>query len=143
MNFNIFKKVFTDLGLPEPDLTNGDYKMNAKEYSLFMKVLYNGSYLTSNDSEFCTEMLSQSDFNKGIKAGVPANCIVANKFGEGGDMSTKSYDLSESGLIENNNITYLLTIMMEGYDMKSLVPVLRDISQVVYNQLQICYKADN
>jgi beta-lactamase class A len=139
MDMNVFKKVFTDLGLPEPDMTSSDYKISAREFSIFMKVLYNASYLSIKDSEFCTELLAKCDFNKGLVAGVPEYCQVAHKFGEGGDASTQTFNLSESGLVYCNNKTYLLTVMTNGNDMKSLAPVITSISNLVYNQLEAYY----
>jgi beta-lactamase class A len=142
MDINVFKKVFTDLGLPEPDMSSSDYKISAKEFSIFMKVLYNASYLSIKDSEFCTELLSKCDFNKGLVAGVPEYCQVAHKFGEGGDAKTQTYNLSESGLVYCKNKTYLLTVMTNGNDMKSLAPVITSISNLVYNQLEAYYKKE-
>ena len=37
----------------------------------FMRTLYSATYLNMSSSEFCTEMLSHSDFKMGLLAGLP------------------------------------------------------------------------
>lgn len=140
MDFGTFKKVFTDLGLAEPDMTSSEYHISARDYSVFMKVLYNASYLSIEDSEFCTELLSKCDFTKGLVSGIPDDCTIAHKFGEGGDASTQTFDLSESGLVYCKDKTYLVTIMTKGSDMKSLAPIISDISKLVHKELDVYFK---
>ncbi|MFM7839941.1 MAG: serine hydrolase, partial [Chitinophagaceae bacterium] len=133
MDIPTFKKVFTDLGLKEPDMTAAEYGITAKEYSTFMKVLYNGSYLSLKDSEYCTELLSECDFKKGLVAGLPPECKIAHKFGEGGTSS--NMHLGESGLIFANRSTYLLTVMTSGSEMEQLPQVIEAISKAVYSKM--------
>ncbi len=133
INPNVFNKVFTDLGLGKPDLSKGQYPISAKDYSQFMKVLYNASYLSIEDSEYCTKLLSTSDFTKGILAGIPVGCKVIHKFGEGG--FTDNQNLSESAIIFLNNSAYLLTVMADGKDLKKIPSVISEISRVVYQDM--------
>ncbi|CAN5858061.1 hypothetical protein BH11BAC4_BH11BAC4_24040 [soil metagenome] len=130
MDATVFKKVFTDLGIDNPDLTQKDIPITAKEFSLFMRVLYNSSYLNIDDSEYCTELLSHSDFNKGMISGLPKEVKVAHKFGEAGDGVNAHFN--ESGIIYVNKSPYLLTVMTKGKDYKLLPSVIADISQKVY-----------
>jgi beta-lactamase class A len=141
MDFATFKKVFTDLGLAEPDMTSSEYNISARDFSVFMKVLYNASYLSIQDSEFCTELLSKCDFTKGLVSGIPDDCTIAHKFGEGGDASTQTFNLSESGLVYCKDKTYLVTIMTKGSDMKALAPIISDISKLVHKELDSYFKS--
>ena len=129
-----FKKTFTDLGLQAPDWHANNYPITARDFSLFMKILYNASYLTIEDSEYCTELLSHSDFKQGMLAGLPADIKIAHKFGEAG--SQDKPELSESAIIYNNNKAYVITIMTRGTDMKKLPQVISKISALVYEKLQ-------
>ena len=131
MDTGIFKKLFTDLGLPNPDLTKNDIPITAKGYSYFMRVLYNASYLNIEDSEFCTELLSHSDFVNGLVNGLPKDTKVAHKFGEAGDGVNAHF--SESGIVYIHNSPYLLTVMTKGKDNMVLPSVIRDISKRVYD----------
>ncbi|MEP7165405.1 MAG: serine hydrolase [Ferruginibacter sp.] len=133
MDVEVFKKVFTDLGLPLPDLTKNDIPITAKDYSYFMRVLYNASYLNISDSEFCTELLSHSDFTQGLVSGLPKDVKVAHKFGEAGDGSSAHF--SESGIIYIRNSPYLITVMTKGKDNKVLPSVISDISKTVFEAI--------
>lgn len=127
----VFSKVFTDLGIPKPDLTQKDIAISAKDYSLFLRVLYNASYLTIEDSEFCTELLSHCDFTQGMMNSLPKEIKVAHKFGEAGDGTYAHF--GESGIVYLNNNPYLITIMVKGKDSKSLPAVNKEISKKVFD----------
>ena len=133
MDMNIFKKVFTDLGLAEPDLTAKDIPVNVRQFSLFMRAIYNASYLSFKDSEYCAELLSHTDFNGGMIEGIPKNMKVAHKFGEAGDQFNAYF--SESGIVYIQNSPYLLTVMTKGKDMKTLPGVISKISNNVYTMI--------
>ncbi len=134
MDLNIFKQVFTDLGIPEPDLTKSDLPLTAKDFSLFMRALYNGTYISDKDSEFCTELLSHSDFRKGILNGLPENIKVAHKFGEAGD-GNYAY-LTESAIIYLDSNPYLLTIMAKNKDNKTLPGAVSTLSKAIYEKIR-------
>lgn len=137
LNANIdvamFKKTFTDFGLAAPDWNSSNYPISAKDFSLFMRALYNACYLTKANSEFATELLSKCDFMNGMMKGLPENIKVAHKFGEAGNQS--GLELHESGIIYLNNTAYLITIMTKGRDLNKLPDVIREISAKVYQNM--------
>ena len=134
MDLAVFKKIFTDLGLPEPDMTKSDIPVSAKDFSLFMRVLYNASYLNIDDSEYCTELLSHSDFKIGLLNGLPSEIRVAHKFGEANDGVNEH--LNESGIFYIDKNPYLLTVMTKGKDTKLLPSVISDISKKVFEMME-------
>lgn len=123
-----FHQLFLDLNIPK--LSSSNSKITAKNFSIFFKVLFNASYLNRENSEFAVELLKECDFKLGLVKGLPVNTIVAHKFGEMGDETTRQ--LHESGLIYINNTPYLLTIMTKGYDVKELPEIIENISKMVY-----------
>ena len=127
----VFKKVFTDVGLAEPDFSAREYPISAQDFSIFMKELFNASYLSKEDSEACLELLSKSDFRDGLINGLPVNCATAHKFGEGGDMNLPNF--SESAIVYCGKKPYLLTVMVKGKQMQQLPKVISDISKKVYD----------
>jgi beta-lactamase class A len=129
----LFKKVFTDLGLTAPDWNASDYPVNVKDISIFMRALYNGSYLTADDSEYATLLLTQSDFKLGIAASLPNSIQFSHKFGEAGDALEKQ--LHETALVYLNNRTYLITVMTKGTSFNSLPEVIKQISAMVYREM--------
>ncbi len=133
IDVNTFKKVFTDFGLEAPDWSSSNYPITAKDFSLFMRSLYNASYLTIKDSEFATELLGRTDFKQGIVKSLPAGTKIVHKFGEGGDPLEKQ--LHESAIVYIKDKPYLVTIMTKGKDMKMLPEVIRQISKTIYENM--------
>jgi beta-lactamase class A len=135
VDITVFGKVFTDLGLPIPDWKSPIYPISSRDYSLFMRALYNGSYLNKENSEIGLELLSQCDFNRGLIAGMPKGTQVIHKFGEAGDANGQQF--SESAIIYLDNNCYVLTIMTAGKDYKQLPQISKEISASVYQFMQM------
>jgi beta-lactamase class A len=127
---DLFSKVFTDVGLPIPDYSARDYPVTAREFSIFMKTLYNSSYLSQAASEACLSLMNQSQFKEGVALGLPKGTNYINKFGESGP--TDFPDLGESSIIYLDDHAYLLTIFARGKDIKKLPKVLSMVSSDVY-----------
>lgn len=137
IDVNIFQKVFTNLGLEAPNWNAGNYPISAKDFSIFMRALYNGAYLNNTDSEFAIELLSKCNFKEGIIKGLPVGTKVAHKFGESGDAVEKQ--LHESAIIYLNRKIYLLTVMTKGKDNKKLADIISQISNAVFQKVNSMY----
>ena len=135
------KKTFYKLGLPICDVTKLGYTISAKDYSTFLKVLFSGSYLNHEHSEFAFELLAKTDFDDGLKAGLPGGTLVAHKFGEWTD-GKSIRELHESGVIYLNGKAFLLTIMTSGTNVKQLTGVIAGITKTVYDYLDNLNKLD-
>jgi beta-lactamase class A len=125
--------VFADFGLAVTNRNARNYPMCVSDYSIFMRALFNASYLNNKDSEFAIELLSDSDYKMGILRGIPTDLRVAHKFGEEGNIDCK--ELHESAIIYLENSPYLLTIMTKGKDITKQSKVLEEISANVYRSL--------
>lgn len=128
---NIIRKLFEDLGMPKPNFYAPKFYFNVQGFSLFMRTIYNASYLSVENSEFAAQLLSESDFKDGLLKGIPNGTPMAHKFGEAGDQN--QVQLHESAIIYLDNKAYLLTVMTKGKDMKTLSKLLADISKAVYD----------
>jgi beta-lactamase class A len=133
VDLKLFKKIFTDLNLAPIDLNNKNFKMNVKDYSMFIKIIYNSSLLSIDHSEFAAELLAQCDFKEGMVKGLPEGIKIAHKFGEMGDATSRQ--LHETGIIYIKNTPFLLTIMTKGYDVKKLPTVISEITKLTYQGL--------
>lgn len=133
IDLNFYNKTFTDIGLPKPGDNFDESQLSAKQYSLFMKVLYNASYISIPASEFATNMLAECDFKEGLLKKLPPNVQAAHKFGE--CRYDDVYELHESGIIYIGDNAYLITIMTKGADQKNLSDVVANISNLVYTKL--------
>jgi len=131
-DMNTFYKLYSDLGLPVPDVHDNSYTITPRNYSQFLRVIFSGNYLTIDNSEYAAELLNQCDFKDGIQKALPKDVSIAHKFGEWGN-GKGMHQLSESGIIYLNNNPYLLTIMTEGNDIKQLPNLIANISKQCYD----------
>ena len=133
MDVAIFKQMFVDINIPEPNVSDRFYQISTKDYSEFLKVLFNASYISKDMSDYALSLLSKSDYKDGFLSAVPKDLIVAHKFGEGG--TTKLHELHESGIFYISNKPYLLTVMTRGADINNLPHILNDVSGMVYKYM--------
>ncbi|HOZ74396.1 MAG TPA: class A beta-lactamase-related serine hydrolase [Flavobacterium sp.] len=134
IDLSVFKKVFTDMGLQAPDFTAQNHPLSAKDFSIFMRILYNSSYLNEKHSEFATELLGKCNFKDGLVAGLPSSVKVAHKFGESGDPQHSEF--SESAIVYLRGNPYVLTVMTKGKTSEQLPGVVKQISETVYQQME-------
>jgi len=133
MDSKVLQKLFADVGLDVPNVYASQYQFTTKEYSYFMRAIYNAGYLSVDDSEFAGELLTQCEFKDGIVKGLPATIKLAHKFGEAGNQVEKQ--LHESAIVYLNNKPYLLTIMTKGKDNNKLSQLIGELSQAVYTDM--------
>jgi beta-lactamase class A len=133
------KKLYGDFQLYYP--FNGQLSdvMTARDMSRFFRALYNSTYLSIVNSDKALKLLVESDFDKGLVAGVPKNAMVADKFG----LST-NYDatgkvvtqreLHDCGIVYRPKQPYVACIMTKsGADLTRIEAVIKNISSVLYN----------
>jgi beta-lactamase class A len=133
IDVNLLKKTFTDLGIPAPDKLSMNYTISANDYSLFMRTLYNATYLTINNSEYATELMSKASKAEVTEMGLPINARTSHKKGE--FISASEKQLHETAIIYVNNYPYLITIMTKGSDINNLKKVISEISALVYKKI--------
>jgi beta-lactamase class A len=128
-----FKKVFTDLSIAEPNVADLNYTISAKDYTKFIRVLYNGGYIQRQHSELILKLMNESSFKDGILASLGDGAIASTKFGESkkGDM----HQIHETGIVYVNNTAYIITIMTEGKDVTKLPEVIKAISKNIYDKM--------
>ncbi len=131
LDINELNNLFSVLGLKKMDMHNIYYTITAKDYSKFMRVLYNATYLNTNNSQYALSLLTNSTFNKGLTRNLPSSTMVAHKFGE--NVSGKIRELHESGIVYTGTRTYLLTVMTKGERVSDLADVISDISTQTYH----------
>lgn len=144
-NFTDFSAVFSDLGIDLGTLNEYSDVITAQQYSLFLRALYNATYLDRTNSEHALKLLSETDFNEGIEAGVPSGVVVAEKFGEtripdpNGNVIGKQ--LNNCGIIYYPEHPYLLCIMTKavGTNVPLLEKQVSTLSGLVYKNMQKLY----
>jgi beta-lactamase class A len=133
-----FLEVYEDLGLPKPFSDSDDF-MSAELYSRLFRALYGSTLLTRQYSEEALKLLSQTTYDKGLVAGVPAGTSVAHKFGEHTVLdpqgSPVERQLHDCGIVYYPGHPYFLCVMTKGLDFAELEHVVSGISALVYAEV--------
>jgi beta-lactamase class A len=138
VNIPTFKELFISLGLGEPDVHNLNFEITASEFSRFMRVLYNATYISNEDADNALAMMTESSFKDGMIKFLPPQIKVARKIGEmGGYVAGAPKQLHESGIIFMNNNPVLVTIMTKGNDVHLLPGVISEITKLVYDKMNV------
>lgn len=131
----VFERIFTDLGYTPPDISARDAAMSVKSYASFFRILYNASYLSRRSSEKALALLVEADFPGGLRAGVPAGTVVAQKFGERSAADGRERQYHDCGIVYHPAKPYLLCVMTRGQDAKKLVGFIAETSRLVYAEV--------
>lgn len=131
--FNLLAETIRDLGII--DFQNSlDVSVTVKSYASIFPQLYNNSFFNKREtSEKALSLLVKSDFNAGLKAGVPSVIEIAHKFGER-EFEDGSKQLQDCGIVYYPNNPYLVCIMVRGDSMNSLAGVIAQLSKMIYEE---------
>lgn len=144
-NLDTYITVFSDLGTSPTVLSEYTDNMTVRNYSMFLRALYNATYLTRDASEHALKLLSETDFSEGIESGVPNNTLVAEKFGEvrmtDANHVLLGKEINNCGIVYFPGHPYLLCIMTKatGDNIKVLEGQIASISRIIYKNMQKLY----
>jgi beta-lactamase class A len=139
---NILNSTYQDLGIPLPASWNQatDF-MTAFDFSSFLRVLYNATYLRRSFSEGALDLLSQSDFKDGLVAGVPQGTVVSHKYGlenftDNGSLVTEK-ELHDCGIIYHPQGPYVLCIMTKSppANLSETEKFIQSVSGLAYQEV--------
>jgi beta-lactamase class A len=134
------EKVFKDLYV-DYDPNKEEDALSLSSFAAFYRVLFNASYLSEEMSEKALRYLSRSTFRDGMASGIPPNIDIASKHGERTilltteDQEQTLFQLHEFGIIYYPNRPFLLGISARGEDYHKLVGIIRDITRLVYEEI--------
>jgi len=128
--------VYDDFNLPLPPLINVyNPFLTVTQFAAFFRILFNGTYLTHEFSNFALQLLSQTTYANGIRAGVPNDIVVASKYGV---YESEDYiELHECGIVYATNRPYILCIMTRGTSAPAQEIIVQKISDLVYSHTQL------
>lgn len=135
---NVVNDIFTDLGLDVPVLDETGDSMSAKSYSIFFRILYNGTYLSKDMSEYALSILSKSEFKDGIVAPLPLDITVSHKFGYRTfptEQNGVTQELHDCGIVYDTSQPYFLCVMTKGWQPNDLKSTIQEISRMVFKQI--------
>ncbi len=122
--------VFDSLDIPK-ELDNQQPVVNAKNYSSILRSLYLSSYLSEDNSNEIMDILTQSQFNDKLVAGVPADIKVAHKIGvhQGGESGKSTY--TDCGIVYVPKRPYILCMMIKANEPEAQHH-MKEVSRYVY-----------
>lgn len=127
--------VFKSVGVPFVDLYT-EVNITVKDYAGFFRVLYNASYLNRSNSEMALDVLSKTEYNSGIVAGVPKGITISHKFGERRiEGESNNIQLHDCGIVYYPQKPYILCIMTRGNDISIQEKSIKDLSAYVYSKV--------
>ena len=126
-------KVFTEFGIKIPSYNKPSFDMAPIEFSRFMYVLYNSTYLDPEHSDFALKTLSKAKYNKSVTRNLPKDVQVAHKYGVA-YMNQIKY-LSESAIVFLLGEPYILVVMTSGNDYDRQSDVISKISDITYKSI--------
>lgn len=142
---NILDQTLEDLGLVYKEVSPKDDFVSLKSYVSVFRVLYNASYLNKEMSEKALKYLTNCKYKNGMVADLPPDIIAAHKVGERNFEEAalgqgEAKELHEVGIIYHHDNPYLLGIMTKGNDFYNLNTIIKEISALIYNEVDSQYK---
>ncbi len=131
-------KVFQSINVPF-EVSNNDLMLSVREYAAFFRVLYNASFLSREHSELALALLTESEFQNGIVAGVPKGIAVAHKFGERNLASVGQdtiHQIHDCGIVYYPEQPYLMCVMTRGYSLSKQEEAIAEVSRFVYERVR-------
>lgn len=118
--------VFTHVGIPNPyQLQNGQV-VSPRGYSRVFKALYFSTFISPDLSEKLLDLATDTQMEKLISAGIPAEIQVSHKYGERPD------GISDCGIVYHPINPYFLCIMVKEMEIPEAQILIRDISNLIY-----------
>ncbi|MBI3359358.1 MAG: serine hydrolase [Nitrospirae bacterium] len=115
--------------------------LTAYQFSFFLRVLYNATYLGNEFSARALRLMSQVDFKEGLRAGLPDYIPVAHKFGlmtvKLSDGPIVSRQLHDCGIVYHPKRPYILCIMTKSAaPISNMEQFIGRLSAIVYTGVE-------
>lgn len=133
INVSTLNDLFRFIDLPLPKENN--YYLSPKQYSFFLRILYNGNYLGQERSQAILSLLSQTNFNQGIRKVVPQEFAVVHKFGLL-TLADKKIGFRDCGIVYYTSKPFIVCIMATGDDQQELVADTEMVTEKVFKYVK-------
>ncbi len=110
-----------------------DLYLTVSSYASIFRILYNATFLTQANSNASLDLLTKVEFSEGLRRPIPANIVVAHKFGERTVDNTSQFH--DCGIVYHPTKPYLICIMTRGKNMRNLIDVVADISKIIFDRV--------
>jgi beta-lactamase class A len=141
INAETLEQTFTYLNLPPLSLATS-YTISPRQYGRFFRILYNTTYLSQENSNKALALLSKTQFNDGLIAGIASGTVVSHKFGQYAESVNgvpENPELHDCGIVYYPSNPYFVCIMTKGTTLSSLEKVIADLSKITYQEVKNNY----
>jgi beta-lactamase class A len=126
-------QTFKELGVIDPK-DYEDATLSVRGYSSLFTTLYNSTFLTKEYSQLLLRWLAESDYNNGLRAGIPAKIPIAHKFGIRTESPTVR-QLHDCGIVYFPGNPYTLCVMTRGSEVQNLERAIASIAKIVHEEV--------
>ncbi len=151
-----FDAVWRDLGLPAPDMKR-DVLLRARDVGALLEALYDGTAMGQKASDQALTWLAAATWRDGLMALLPADAVVAHKYGRRGLSATgvssdiaqrdatgklievpaqpgqPAIQLSDCGILYRPGHPMLACVMTEGLNEAVVTHVLQKVGKLVWD----------
>jgi beta-lactamase class A len=128
-------KMLYDLNA-EQSLENGRFYFDARTVATLLRSLYNSSYLSRRHSELALRLLTESRFHDGLRRSLPAEAVVASKFGfhTAETEGRLHHELHECGIVYRPRSPYVVCVMTatDQGTPEALQEVVGEVSRILW-----------
>ena len=124
------ENIFDQLDIPKV-INESQPVVTPKNYSSILKSLYLSSILPKEESQQLLTVLTQTDFNDRIVAGIPHGIPVAHKIGFHTYPNLDQSIYTDCGIVYPPNRPFVLCIMVQSSEERALT-YMKDIARIVY-----------
>lgn len=113
--------------------------ISVKNYSSFFRILYNASLLSRKYSEKALEILSRTEYDKGIRRAIPSTIRISQKYGERDTLISPTklqiQQLHQASIVYYSGKPFFICIMTKGSDKLKMEDIIYDVSKIIYDQV--------
>ena len=112
-------------------LVSSEGLLTTKKYSVFLRSLYNSSYLKDDSSQDILGILTDNPFREYLAQSLPMDIVFAHKIGE--NQSKRVHQ--DAGIVYVPNRPYLITVMIKDTDENTAKKLMWIVSKKVYDYI--------
>lgn len=112
--------------------------VNVKSYAALFRILYNGSYLSRQNSVWVLQMLSESVYHEGVRKGIPQATRIAHKYGkrdhwQGAELQSRQ--LHHFALVYHPRKPFIIGIMTQGGDLLQKEKLIEELTRITWDEV--------
>lgn len=132
-------RVIITVGISPKLYQGNEVTVSPKQYSNMLRSIYHAEYLNRIFSELCLSIMSDTDYNKQLPAGLPSDIKISHKYGEY-HLSGEQNGYNDCGIIHYPDKPYMLCVMSRNNTKDEAEKNISEISKVVYEYVRATQK---